>query len=68
MFKRGMVDNNIYIKTKYNYQLVIVDYVDDIIFGRCKNEICKEFTNHIKNEFEMSMVDDLSYFLVLQVS
>jgi len=36
-----MVDNNMYIKTEHNYQLFIVFYVDDIIFGGCKDEICK---------------------------
>lgn len=57
-----------YVKIKHNYQLVIILYVDDIIFDDYKDEICKEFANKMQNEFEMYMVGELSYFLVLQVN
>jgi hypothetical protein len=32
-FKRGTVDSNLYIKTKGNDLLIVLVYVDDIIFG-----------------------------------
>lgn len=43
-------------------------YVDDIIFGGCKDELCKVFTNQMQNEFEMFMIGELTYFLGLQVN
>ena len=36
-FKRGTIDNNLYIKTKDNDLLIVLVYVDDIIFG-CNND------------------------------
>jgi hypothetical protein len=32
-FKRGIVDNNLYIKIVEENQLIVMVYVDDIIFG-----------------------------------
>ena len=41
--------------------------MDDIIFGStCPTEIPK-FVDIMKNEFEMSMIGDLSFFLGLQI-
>jgi hypothetical protein len=31
-FKRGIVENNLYIKTEGNYFLIVLVYVDDILF------------------------------------
>jgi len=42
-----MVDNNLYIKSEDNYQIIIVVYVDDIIFGASKDEMCKDFANQM---------------------
>lgn len=63
-----MVDRNIYVKTEKDYKIIIVVYVDDIIFGGWKDELCKNFANQMQNEFEMSMIGELSYFLGLQVN
>jgi len=63
-----MVDNNLYIKFEDNYQITIVIYVDDIIFGGSKDEMCKHFANQMQTEFEMSMIGELSFFLGLQVN
>jgi hypothetical protein len=40
-FKRGIVDNNIYIRTKNENKLIVVVYVDDIIFGGSINKMCQ---------------------------
>ena len=37
-FKRGTVDNNLYIKIEGNDFLIVLVYVDDIIF-RCNNAL-----------------------------
>jgi hypothetical protein len=41
--------------------------VDDIIFGSTNQDFCEEFGNMMANEFEMSMIGELSYFLGLQI-
>jgi len=46
---------------------VLQIYVDDIIFGSTNQEFCEEFGNMMANEFEMSMIGELSYFLGLQI-
>ena len=42
-------------------------YVDDFIFGSTNHEFCEVFGNMMPNEFEMSMIGELSYFLGLQI-
>jgi len=46
---------------------VLQIYVDDIIFGSTNQEFCEEFGNMMANEFEMSMIGELSYFFGLQI-
>ena len=41
--------------------------VDDIIFGSTNQEYCEGFGKMMANEFEMSMIGELSYFLGLQI-
>lgn len=66
-FKKGTVDSNLYVKTQNDNQIVVVVYVDDIILGGCKDELCKDFSIKMQNEFEMSMIGELAYFLGLKV-
>ena len=42
-------------------------YVDDIVFGSTSMSTLDVFVNQMKNEFEMSMVGELTYFFGLQV-
>jgi hypothetical protein len=42
-------------------------YVDDIIFRSINQDYCKEFENMMANEFKMSTIRELSYFLGLQI-
>jgi hypothetical protein len=66
-FKKGIVDNNLYIKSEGDNLLVVLVYVDDIIFC-CTNESSIQwFANSMKIDFEMSLIGELSYFLGLQV-
>jgi hypothetical protein len=46
---------------------VLQIYVDDIIFGSTNQDLCEEFRKMMANEFEMSMIRELSYFLGLQI-
>nr|GEX36590.1 hypothetical protein [Tanacetum cinerariifolium] len=42
-------------------------YVDDIIFGSTKKELCAEFERLMKVKFQMSSIGELTFFLGLQV-
>ena len=42
-------------------------YVDDIVFGVTTYTRAIEFFKEMKKEFEMSMVGELTFFLVFQV-
>ena len=42
-------------------------YMDDIIFRSTNQDFCEEFGKMMANEFEMSMIGELSYFLGIQI-
>ncbi|GJZ49058.1 putative ribonuclease H-like domain-containing protein [Tanacetum coccineum] len=42
-------------------------YVDDIIFGSTKKELCDEFEKLMKDKFQMSSMGELTFFLGLHV-
>jgi hypothetical protein len=67
-FKRGTTDNNMYIKTEDNNLLIVLVYVDDIIFGCNKDSLVQWFASAMESEFEMSMIGELSFFLGLQIT
>jgi hypothetical protein len=66
-FQKGMNDRNLYIKAEGNDLLIIVVYVDDIIFGSNIELMSKKFAAAMQQEFEMSMLGELSFFLGLQI-
>ncbi|GKC24660.1 retrovirus-related pol polyprotein from transposon TNT 1-94 [Tanacetum coccineum] len=47
--------------------LLVQVYVDDIIFGSTNPDFSKRFANLMKNNFKMSMMGELKFFLGLQV-
>jgi hypothetical protein len=67
-FKRGTTDNNLYIKTEDNELLIVLVYVDDIIFGCNKDSLVQWFASAMESEFEMSMIGEMSFFLGLQIT
>jgi len=66
-FRRGKVDNTLFLKSKGEHLLIIQVYINDIIFGATHNDLCDEFSKMIRSEFEMSMMDELNFFLGLQI-
>ena len=56
-FKRGTVDETLFLRSKGKDLLVVQIYVDDIIFGATNQSLCGEFSELMKSEFEMSMMD-----------
>ena len=66
-YKREGVDKILFIK-RFKYEIIIAQiYVDDIVFGSTSQSKLNDFVNQMKNEFEMSMAGELTYFLGLQV-
>ena len=47
--------------------LIVQIYVNDIIFGSTNETLYKDFESCMKEEFEMSMMGELNYFLGLQI-
>ena len=66
-FSRGKVDNTLSTLHKNDEFLLVQSYVDDIIFGATNESLCDEFSKLIQEEFEMSMMGELSHFLGLQI-
>ena len=66
-FKRGVTESNLYLKIKDKNMIIVVVYVDDIIFGSNIQILSVEFAYEMKKEFEMSMLGELTFFLGLQV-
>ena len=66
-FSRGSVDTILFLKKHKHDILVVQIYVDDIIFGAANQRLCERFAKKMQNEFEMSMMRELAFFLGLQV-
>jgi hypothetical protein len=66
-FRKGSTYNNLYIKLSQGNILLIEVYVDDIIFGSDDDRLSHKFAKDMQNEFEMSLLGELSFFLGLQI-
>ena len=66
-FKRGAIESNIYLKIEDENMIIVVVYVDDIIFGSNLQILSVNFASEMKKEFKMSMLGELTFFLGLQV-
>ncbi|GJZ99618.1 putative ribonuclease H-like domain-containing protein [Tanacetum coccineum] len=66
-FHRGKIDQTLFIKKQKGDILLVQIYVDDIIFGSTKKELCTEFEKLMKDKFQMSSMGELTFFLGLQV-
>ena len=65
-YKRGGVDKTFIIIHFDTFTIIAQIYVDDIEFGSTTSpSIVREFVNQIREEFEMSMVGELNFFLGL---
>ncbi|GKD52702.1 putative ribonuclease H-like domain-containing protein [Tanacetum coccineum] len=66
-FHRGKIDQTLFIKRQKGDILLVQVYVDDIIFGSTKKELCIKFEKLMKDKFQMSSMGELTFFLGLQV-
>ncbi|GJZ68772.1 retrovirus-related pol polyprotein from transposon TNT 1-94 [Tanacetum coccineum] len=63
----GMVDNTLFTKKSKSHLIIVQIYVDDIIFGSTSQNLCDDFAKIMHDEFEMSMIVELNFFLGLQI-
>ncbi|GJS13726.1 putative ribonuclease H-like domain-containing protein [Tanacetum coccineum] len=65
-FKRGKIDQTLFIKKQKGDILLVQVYIDDIIFGSTNKELCTGFEKLIKDKFQMSSMGEVTFFLGLQ--
>ncbi|KAJ9557792.1 hypothetical protein OSB04_012406 [Centaurea solstitialis] len=66
-FERGVIDKTLFIKRTKTDMLLVQIYVDDIILGSTRDDLCKEFEELMHKKFKMSSMGELTFFLGLQV-
>ncbi|GJY60164.1 retrovirus-related pol polyprotein from transposon TNT 1-94, partial [Tanacetum coccineum] len=66
-FTKGIVDLTLFTRRHGDDILLVQIYVDDIIFGSTNPVFSNRFAKLIKDNFEMSMMGELKFFLGLQV-
>nr|GEW55749.1 hypothetical protein [Tanacetum cinerariifolium] len=65
--QRGMIDKSLFIKSDKSDILLVQLYVDDIIFGSTRKEMCTEFEKMMHKKFQTTSMGELTFFLGLQV-
>nr|GEX76262.1 putative ribonuclease H-like domain-containing protein [Tanacetum cinerariifolium] len=55
-FHKGKIDQTMFIKRQKENILLVQVYVDEIIFGSTKKELCIEFEKLMHNTFQMSSI------------
>ncbi|GKA97129.1 uncharacterized mitochondrial protein-like protein [Tanacetum coccineum] len=65
--QRRKIDKTLFIKRHKGDILLVQVYVDDIIFGSTKKELCNAFEKLMHEKFQMSSIGELKFFLGLQV-
>jgi hypothetical protein len=63
----GSIDKTIFTLKHGNNFLLVQIYVDDIIFRGCSHVLVSSFQKMMENEFQMSMMGELTFFLGIYV-
>nr|KYP61748.1 Retrovirus-related Pol polyprotein from transposon TNT 1-94 [Cajanus cajan] len=66
-FTRGKIDRILFRKVIKDDFIIVQIYVYDIIFCATNENLCQEFSMLMQDEFEMSMMGELKFFLGLQI-
>ena len=66
-FKPGSLDPTLFTKTYDGELFVCQMYVDDIIFGCTNQKYSDEFGHMMQEQYQMSMMGELKFFLGLQI-
>ncbi|GJT69554.1 putative ribonuclease H-like domain-containing protein [Tanacetum coccineum] len=67
-FHRGKIDQTLFIKKQNGDTFLIQVYVDDIIFGFTKKELCIEFEKLMHDKLQMSSMGELTFFLDVRIT
>ncbi|GJR39035.1 putative ribonuclease H-like domain-containing protein [Tanacetum coccineum] len=68
VYKRGQIDKTLFIERVKGDILLVQVYVDDIIFGFTRKEMCTEFEKMRHKKFQKSFMGELTFFLGLIAS
>ncbi|GJR13255.1 retrovirus-related pol polyprotein from transposon TNT 1-94 [Tanacetum coccineum] len=63
-FSKGVVDPTLFTQKTGKHILLVPIYVDDIIFASTDPKACDIFSNEMNSKFQMSMMGQMSFFLV----
>nr|GEW73175.1 retrovirus-related Pol polyprotein from transposon TNT 1-94 [Tanacetum cinerariifolium] len=63
-FSKGAVDPTLFTHKTGKHILLVQIYVDDIIFSSTDPTDCDMFSNEMSSKFQMSMMGQMSFFLV----
>ena len=66
-FRKSNGEPTLYIKAENGNMLVVVLYVDNLIFTSNDKALIGEFKEAMKNEFEMTNLGLLKYFLGIEL-
>jgi hypothetical protein len=66
-FEMGKDDKTLFLLRQGDDILIVQVYVDDIVFGVLSHSLVVRFAEDMSNEFEMSMMGELQFFLELQI-
>ena len=66
-FTRGKANQTLFIKREDGELIIAQVYVDHIIFELTKDELAHSFSKLMQEEFEMSMIVELTHFLGLLI-
>jgi hypothetical protein len=66
-FRIGKVDSKLFTRRMGKDLFVCQIYIDDIIFGSTNKSFCDKFSKIMTDRFEMSMMDQLTFFLGFQI-
>ncbi|GKF38694.1 retrovirus-related pol polyprotein from transposon TNT 1-94, partial [Tanacetum coccineum] len=73
-FLYGTIEEEVYVCQPLGFEdlrfpeKVYKVYVDDIIFGSTKKSLCDEFEGLMHKRFQMSSMEELTFFLGLQIA
>nr|GEU86036.1 hypothetical protein [Tanacetum cinerariifolium] len=66
-FHRGKINKTLFIRKHKDDIFLVQVYVDAIIYGYTKKELCNAFEKLMHDKFQMSSMGELTFFLRLQV-
>nr|GEU63413.1 copia protein [Tanacetum cinerariifolium] len=65
-FHRGNIDKTLFIRRHKDDILIAQNYIDGIIFGLTKEELCNAFEKMMHEKFQLSSMGELTFFLGFQ--